>query len=584
MSKGLLNFGYSDALPAHLKNRVVPTNLVAILLIVLVAIPFVVISLLFFPQITALIPFLGGLTCVLVILANFFGGIRYSRLVMAVLPLLLAASYNAVLCGEGDEPIMSVYLTELSFALIPFVIFDIKEKVFLTITSTISALTIISFPYTKLWLTLEAETGILRHGWLGNVTVCLGILTAFGCVLGLVAIGKKAEKESDEMRKVAEEEKGKLEIEKEENIKKTEELSKKQAEEKKRQWANEGITLVSKVIREDREDGKLYEKIVSTVVKYIHANQGGLFLVDGENDRTEITLKACYAYGKKKHAEKTILPGQGIVGQAYMERQHVYLTDIPQNYVNITSGLGEATPTALLVIPLMVNEVVQGLFEIASFQKIDAFEIDFLEKLGEIIAAHINNQRVVEQTQRLLQQSQEQSEEMRAQEEEMRQNMEELAATQEHAQRQINENKRVYDQVQTREMVVGHTTILSEADPYGTIIFVNDKLCEISKYSREELIGKAHNIFRHPDMPSALFKSFWETIQQGKIFKGIIKNKAKDGSHYWVDATIMPVKDENEKIIKYIGARYHITDDFVAEHLYNKQLKSLGIREESTVG
>jgi PAS domain S-box-containing protein len=128
-----------------------------------------------------------------------------------------------------------------------------------------------------------------------------------------------------------------------------------------------------------------------------------------------------------------------------------------------------------------------------------------------------------------------------------------------------------------REDVFALTTILSEADVFGTITLVNNKLIEVSKYSREELIGKPHSIFRHPDMPSELFKLFWDTIKQGKVFKGIIKNRAKDGTHYWVDATIVPVKDASGKIIKYIGARYHITDDSFAEHFYNLQAVRLNL-------
>jgi len=133
--------------------------------------------------------------------------------------------------------------------------------------------------------------------------------------------------------------------------------------------------------------------------------------------------------------------------------------------------------------------------------------------------------------------------------------------------------------LEEREDVFGHTTILSEADLKGTITYANKKLCEVSKYSEKELIGKGHNIFRHADMPKELFKLFWQTIQKGEVFKGIIKNKAKDGSHYWVDATIVPVKDGNGKVVKYIGVRHHITDDDVAIVLYNKQAKKLKLPE-----
>lgn len=120
-------------------------------------------------------------------------------------------------------------------------------------------------------------------------------------------------------------------------------------------------------------------------------------------------------------------------------------------------------------------------------------------------------------------------------------------------------------------------TLLSKTDSTGIILFANDSFCEISKYSRQELIGKPHSIVRHPDMPKRLFEILWETIQKGEIFRGIIKNKAKDDSPYWVKATIMPVMDENKNIVKFIGARYLIDDDGLAHDLYQQQALALGL-------
>jgi len=177
----------------------------------------------------------------------------------------------------------------------------------------------------------------------------------------------------------------------------------------------------------------------------------------------------------------------------------------------------------------------------------------------------------------LLEEAQSMTEALRSQEEELRQNMEELSATQEELERQMHSIQQVKNDLEIREQVFGLTTILSESDIYGTIILINDKLCSVSGYSREELIGKPHNIFRHPDMPRELFARFWDTIKKGNVFQGIIKNRCKDGSHYWVDATIMPVKDSDGKITKYIGARYHIQDDAYALAMYNAQAKAFGL-------
>lgn len=84
--------------------------------------------------------------------------------------------------------------------------------------------------------------------------------------------------------------------------------------------------------------------------------------------------------------------------------------------------------------------------------------------------------------------------------------------------------------------------IVSEADAKGIIIYANDDFCKIAGFSREELIGKPHNIVRHQDMPKAAFEDLWKTIQSGKIWKGIVKNKTRDGAYYWVNATAYPSK------------------------------------------
>jgi methyl-accepting chemotaxis protein len=104
------------------------------------------------------------------------------------------------------------------------------------------------------------------------------------------------------------------------------------------------------------------------------------------------------------------------------------------------------------------------------------------------------------------------------------------------------------------------TSIVSEADLKGDILSCNDKFCEVSQYGRDELIGRGHNTTRHPDMPKEVFKELWSTIGRGKIFRGVVKNRKKDGTPYYVDAVIAPVLGENGKPRKYIGIRYDITD------------------------
>lgn len=362
-------------------------------------------------------------------------------------------------------------------------------------------------------------------------------------------------------------------------------------EDKRRNWATSGLAQIGEILRESGNIRELYDNIITFVVKYTKSNQGGMFLLNDDNDEDPyLELVSCYAFERKKFITKRVELGQGLVGQCYLEGARIHIRQIPEDYVHITSGLGGANPTSLLVIPMRVNDKTYGVLELASFKKYEDHEIELVEKFAESIGAEVSSVKVNESTRILLEKTQQQAEEMRAQEEEMRQNMEELEATQEEMRRkekhvqdlldaekqQSEEVKKSQAQLLDRERVLSLTTILSEADAAGTIIFANDKLAEVSQYSQQEMIGKGHNLFRHPDMPKELFKLLWDTLKSKKVFKGIVKNRAKDGTHYWVDAVIMPVY-ENGVFVKYISARYHIKDDVLGKEMYNKQAIALGL-------
>ncbi len=114
-------------------------------------------------------------------------------------------------------------------------------------------------------------------------------------------------------------------------------------------------------------------------------------------------------------------------------------------------------------------------------------------------------------------------------------------------------------ELQVRTDIMNITSIVSESDLHGNITSANEKFTTISQYTKDELLGKPHNFIRHPDMSKEVFKKLWATIGQGDIFRGIVKNKAKDGTAYYVDAVIAPLVGSDGKPEKYIGVRYDIT-------------------------
>ncbi len=104
--------------------------------------------------------------------------------------------------------------------------------------------------------------------------------------------------------------------------------------------------------------------------------------------------------------------------------------------------------------------------------------------------------------------------------------------------------------------------IVTETDSRGIIKFANEDFCKIAGYSLEELVGQPHNKVRHEDMPKAAFSDLWKTIQSGNIWKGIVKNKTKDGGYYWVNATAYSSKTSSNEL-RYISVRVKPTEEEV---------------------
>ncbi|NJO00967.1 MAG: GAF domain-containing protein [Bacteroidia bacterium] len=213
---------------------------------------------------------------------------------------------------------------------------------------------------------------------------------------------------------------------------------------RQRNWASEGMAKFAEIFRTHSDSEDFTYIIISNLVKYVDANQGGLFIVEDDRDEdSHLELVAAYAYEKRKYLSRRINKGEGLVGEAYQEGNLIYMTDVPNNYLHITSGLGEANPRSILLIPLKLNDEVYGVVELASFDAFEPYQIDFVERLGESIASTFASVKTSRQTQKLLRESIQLSEQMRAQEEEMRQNLEELVATQEEVQRK---NRLIEDQ------------------------------------------------------------------------------------------------------------------------------------------
>jgi CHASE3 domain sensor protein len=248
-------------------------------------------------------------------------------------------------------------------------------------------------------------------------------------------------------------------------------------EEERRLWSNEGITLFSETVRNHQKNlPDLSLEVVRFLTKYMNAQQGGLFVLKEEEGEPYLELTACYAFDRKKYIDKKIEIGVGLIGQAYLEGQTSFLTKIPQGYTYITSGMGEANPACLLIVPMKYNDRTEAIIELASLEKFEDYQVAFIEKAGEFVASALQGVRTTEKMQKLLDASQHQAEEMRSTEEVMRQNLEELQATQEEMVRKQNEIDRIREEEAERARQV------AESNRQAT-----NKIIEKLKATEEEL-------------------------------------------------------------------------------------------------
>jgi methyl-accepting chemotaxis protein len=325
-------------------------------------------------------------------------------------------------------------------------------------------------------------------------------------------------------------------------------------EDQKQNWTTQGLAKFGEILRQNTDDMQEFAyHIISNLVKYINGNQGGIFTIN-DDDKSDvfIELLSFYAYERRKYMEKRIEPGVGLIGRCVQEQKTIYMTELPENYVNITSGLGESVPNALLIVPLKVNDQIFGVVELAGFNEFEDHVIKFVEEVGESIASTISTTKINIRTNQLLEQSQQQSEEMSAQEEEMRQNMEELQATQEESGRRSAEMQGLLDALNTANLVI-------EYDLDGYIITVNDNYLKIVGTKREQLIGTHHT--ENMELTAKQKKEinqFWADLRNG-IAKKETDKVEFSGKHYTFVATYTPIRDEDGNPIKVLKIATDIT-------------------------
>ncbi|MCS6832637.1 MAG: PAS domain S-box protein, partial [Flammeovirgaceae bacterium] len=314
--------------------------------------------------------------------------------------------------------------------------------------------------------------------------------------------------------------------------------------EKERNWIVTGIAEIGQILRNYNRLEELADHVIRFITEKIGAVQGAFYVVNDEKAEPIIEMKACYAYHRKKYLKSSFRFAEGLVGQAAIERDKILRTEIPDDYVYITSGLlGDKRPKCILIMPLITDEVVYGVLEFASLHKFKEQEVEFVKETSVIIARTIFNIKVNERTVKLLEESQKMSQELKMQQEVLRQNAEEMEATQEELKKT---NMRLEEQIlevsrtqkRTQLLLENASEVIAIYEKNGLVRYISPSVEPILGYTQEEMIGSRFSDHVHAENLADFDYFFGQLLEKERTRLSIqYEYKRKDGKNIWLEAT-----------------------------------------------
>jgi CheY-like chemotaxis protein len=299
-------------------------------------------------------------------------------------------------------------------------------------------------------------------------------------------------------------------------VRMTESLRQNRADEQERDWLKTGLNELNALMRGEQQTAEIADKVLTFLSEYLKAGAGAFYMYDDKGQA--LVLTATYAFTRRKNLNDRFRPGEGLIGQAALEKKMICLSNIPPDYLQIGSALGEAVPRNVVALPLVHNGQLVGALELGTFNAFSNAEMDFLNQVMEGIAIGLGVAHSRQRINELLEQTQQQTEELRVQQEELQQTNEELEERAE-----MLEQQRRQIQVKNREIELTSAELRRKADDFE----------KVSAYKSEFMANMSHEL-RTPLNSMMILSSLLMENKEGTLtdkqteFAATINSAGKD--------------------------------------------------------
>ncbi len=361
-----------------------------------------------------------------------------ARLLNCFVPISLVGWYHAGLIGVGDNTLMPFTIMAFAFMSVPALVWDFKrEWGWMVIPVLTGFVYYVFFEETNALLEIDYDTVAFKSGWLYYMCLSLAVMAGLAIItiMGIVSMGYQ--KWAEEALMDAEESQRKMKAQQKNLLAASDELEKRlididkqrKSDDFSKQSDEEILEINDYLNSEEVSIEEMLNTVLKRVVKFLGATQGAIFIHEKENKI--VRLQAKYAYERTKFVEGgdvgTYRFAEGLVGRCWAEGAPVHLKELPDGYLTVTSGLGQALPKNLLLYPIQNSTSFVGVIELSSFKDLGESGLSFLNRLNDVLSNRIVMMITSIRTAELLAESEQMTEQMQAQEEELRQNSEELS-------------------------------------------------------------------------------------------------------------------------------------------------------------